>query len=297
LPNPYLYQITGQFGWRLVWLASLKIQTLSNRVISSPDNSLLRHARAVREGKIKDQIFVEGLRVCEEALSSGLSITAIIHSEEFSQKSRANKFFSEVTKVCTRVVAITESLMRKISDTKTPQGIIILADRPDTGEQVLNVTTKAAPLLVLMHGLNNPVNVGAILRTAEATGVTGVISTLNTSDPFSPKALRGAMGSTFRLPIWHGDSLQNALAWCAEHDVTSASSAPQARILYTDYDWKIPTAIVIGPEANGLSFEEIQATDTSLKIPMHGHVESLNVAVATAVLLYEAARQRESREL
>src|SRR3990172_4498795 len=191
------------------------------QTITSRDNSLLRHARAVREGKVNEEIFVEGLRLSEEALSSQLSITAVIYSEEIAQKARAAKFIADVSTVCNRVVAVSEQLLATISYTKTPQGIVVLAERPESGQDVLMAATPTAALLILMHRLNNPLNVGAILRTAEAAGATGVIATTNTSDPFSPKALRGAMGSAFRLPIWQGASFGQVLSWCAERDITT----------------------------------------------------------------------------
>ncbi|HLE63202.1 MAG TPA: RNA methyltransferase [Pyrinomonadaceae bacterium] len=262
------------------------------KMITSSDNSLLRHARKVREGKVDDEIFVEGLRLCEEALSSHLQITAVIFSDDTAQKPRANRFLTQVSEVCNRVVAVSEKLLATVSYTKTPQGIVVLAERPESGDSVLTRTASKAELLVVMHGLNNPVNVGAILRTAEAAGATGVITTTNTTDLFSPKALRGAMGSAFRLPIWQGASFNQVLLWCAQRNITTVSADVSGPTVYTEFDWNTPSALVIGPEANGLSSEEINATTAAINIPMHGSVESLNVAVATAIVLYEAARQR-----
>src|SRR2546427_1766833 len=100
-----------------------------------------------------------------------------------------------------------------------PKGIVLLAARPASDEASFKSTQPVSPQLVVMHGINNPVNVGAILRTAEAAGATGAIATANTSDPFSPKALRGAMGSAFRLPIWMGASFAEVIAWCVERGV------------------------------------------------------------------------------
>ena len=97
--------------------------------------------------------------------------------------------------------------------------MIVLAGRPVSGKETLAKTGEKPHLLVVMDGINNPVNVGAIIRSAEAAGATGVITTGDSSDPFSPKALRGAMGSAFRLPIWNGASYQEAIAWCAEQKI------------------------------------------------------------------------------
>jgi RNA methyltransferase, TrmH family len=260
--------------------------------ITSRDNSLLRRARAVRDGKIDDSIFVEGLRLCEEALSSGLKIEAVIHSEEIVRKERAAQVIAELGSLGGAVASVTEKLLDSISYTKTPQGIVLLAACPASDEASFKTRQPASPQLVVMHGVNNPVNVGAILRTAEAAGVTGAIATANTSNPFSPKALRGAMGSAFRLPIWTGLDYADAIAWCAEGGVRTIAASAHAPRLFTEIDWRGATALVVGPESSGLSPEEIALAAEAVRIPMQGSVESLNVAVATGVLLYEASRQR-----
>src|ERR1043166_4121535 len=187
--------------------------------ISSRDNSLLRRARAVRDGKIHETIFVEGLRLCEEALRSGLKIEACIYSEKLAKKARAANLISELEKVIRKSATVGEKLLESISYTKTPQGIVLLASRPTITNADFTRLQPDAPLIVLLHGINNPVNIGAILRTAEAAGVSGVITTAGTADPFSPKSLRGAMGSTFRLPIWTSVEFQIAVAWCRKRRI------------------------------------------------------------------------------
>src|SRR5712691_4484883 len=146
-------------------------------MITSRDNSLLRQTRAVRDGKVDDAIFVEGLRLCEEALRSGLPIEAVIFSEELARKEKAARLLDELGQVCDRLASVSEKLLESISYTKTPQGIVLLAAQPASDEASFKVSQPASPHLVVMHGINNPVNVGAILRTAEAAGVTGAIAT------------------------------------------------------------------------------------------------------------------------
>jgi len=263
-------------------------------VITSRDNSLLRHARAVRDGKVRDSIFVEGLRLSEEALISGLKIEAIIYSEEIVRKERAARLIERLGRVCEQVASASEKLLESISYTKTPQGIVVLASRPANDEASFKSKQPASPLLVILHGINNPVNVGAILRTAEAAGVTGAIATANTADPFSPKALRGAMGSAFRLPIWLGRSFADVIAWCVERGVRTVGADARGPTTFTEIDWREPRALILGTESTGLLPEEIASADEAVKIPMSGSVESLNVAVAAGIILYEAQRQRSS---
>lgn len=260
--------------------------------ITSRDNSLLRQARAVRDGKVDELIYVEGLRLCVEALKSKLTIEAVIASEELIRKEKAADAFAELSQASRRVGTVSEKLLESISYTKTPQGIVVLAQRPPASEQRLNESLKPNSLLVVLHQINNPVNVGAILRTAEAAGANGIITTKDTSDPFSPKSLRGAMGSAFRLPIWHDAELARVVEWCRQRKISLVGTDADATKTHTDYDWTRATALVLGPESTGLTAEELKATDQTVSIPMQGEVESLNVSVAAAILLYEAARQR-----
>ena len=263
------------------------------QTITSRDNSLLRQARAVRDGKSDDLIFIEGLRLSEEVLLSGLTIDAVIVSNELAQKEKARDLLRKLEAATGSVAIVSEKLLESISYTSTPQGIVVLAARPDTGEKHLDDTMKHPALVVVMHRINNPVNVGAILRTAEAAGATAAIATRETSDPFSPKSLRGAMGSAFRLPVWHGPTYESAITWCKDHGMTTVCADVHASSRHDEVDWKPAAALILGPESHGLSAAEIELADRSIRIPMKGEAESLNVAVAAGVLLYEAARQRE----
>lgn len=261
-------------------------------IITSRDNSLLRQARAVRDGRVEELIFVEGLRLAEEAMRSNLKIEAVIVSEELAEKEKAQSLIDELNRVSPRIASVNEKLLDSISYTKTPQGIVVLAARPETSLEHFILEGRQPSLIVIMHRINNPVNVGAILRTAEAAGATGAIATVNTTDPLSPKSLRGAMGSSFRLPIWFGPAYKEALAWCEGRNIQTICADVNAAANYDNIDWRRPSALILGPESEGLSTSEIEMANGAARIPMHGLAESLNVAVATGILLYEAARQR-----
>lgn len=260
--------------------------------ITSRDNSLLRHVRAVRDGKIDEQIFIEGLRLCEEALRSQLVIEAIVVSEELLRKERVAGVIEQLSQASKRFGSVSEKLLESVSYTKTPQGIIVLAQRPEASEARLSKSLDANSLLVVLHQINNPVNVGAILRTSEAAGATGVITTRNTSDPFSPKSLRGAMGSAFRLPIWSGPDYEETIAWCRKRSIPTICADVEATTSYTDVDWTGPRALLLGPESTGFTPEELSQAGERVTIPMKGNAESLNVSVAAGILLFEARRQR-----
>ena len=262
-------------------------------LVTSRDNSLLRQARAVRDGKDDHEIFVEGLRLCEEAFMSGLQIEAVIYSEEIVQKDRAAGLIAKINEFSTaKSAAVSEKLLASVSYTTTPQGIVLIARRPAHDESSFAANQPRTPLLVVLHELNNPVNVGAILRAAEGAGVTGVIATLKTADPFSPKSLRGAMGSAFRMPVWTGMTFEQVIDWCRAAKIRTVCADASGSRLYTEVDWAQSAALIVGPESEGLALAELSAADESVRIPMQGATESLNVAVAAGIILFEAARQR-----
>jgi len=269
---------------------------LNSEVITSRDNSLLRHVRAVRDGTVDDQVFVEGMRLCEEALTSGLKIHAVVFSDEIARKQKPAELIEKLSPVCDRLVCVSEKLLTYVSYSKTSQGILLIASRPDTSEELLAAKQVETPLIVVMHRITNPVNLGAILRTSEATGATGAIATENATDPFSPKALRGAMGAAFRLPVWYKPTYAQMLDWCSRRGIKTICADLNSPKNYTELDWTGPCALILGPETSGLSPAEIAAADEAVKIPMRAPVESLNVSVAAGVLLYEAARQRQAHE-
>lgn len=261
--------------------------------ITSRDNQLARRARAVREGRVQGQIFIEGLRLALEAARASLTIESVICTEKFARDERGASLFPLLGQACERISLVGESVFASLSDTKSPQGIIILAARPHAGRAALEqLRAETSPLFVIMHQLNNPSNAGAILRTAEAAGATGAATTLGTTDIFSPKALRGAMGSSFRLPLWIDVSFEEILGWCKRRGITTIGTDLRAKRTHTEIDWTQPSALLVGSEARGLNAAEAAVTDERVRIPMRAPVESLNVAVATSILLYEAARQR-----
>ncbi len=265
---------------------------MSEQIITSRDNALVKHARAVRDGRVRESIFVEGLRLCEEALSASLAIQDVICTERIASDERGARLLSAFNAAGNPVSIVSEFVFASISDTKTPQGIVALARRPASDKGALLERTSEAPLLVILHRINNPANAGAIFRTAEAAGAGGVILTEGTSDIFSPKAMRGAMGSSFRLPLWANASFEAALAWCKEQGIKTICADLRAERTHTEIDLTRAAALIVGAESTGLTTEEMALADEAMRIPMRSPVESLNVAVAAAIVLYEAARQR-----
>jgi TrmH family RNA methyltransferase len=267
----------------------------ADETIQSRRNPAVRRAAAAREGREKGVVFVEGVRLCEEAARAALDIETVLHTPALARDERGSRLLGELRARGARLLAASDDVLGFVADTKTAQGVVALARRPRTGPELLERGgTKTPPLVVVMHRVNNPSNAGAMLRVAEAAGATAAVATGGSTDLFSPKSLRGSMGSAFRLPLWTGAALADVLAWCAERGVRAVAAAAAAARTHTEIDWTGPRAVLLGPEAGGLSEEETRAADERVRIPMRAPVESLNVAVALGVILYEAARQRNS---
>ncbi|HEY0098220.1 MAG TPA: RNA methyltransferase [Pyrinomonadaceae bacterium] len=261
-------------------------------MITSRQNPLIQHARAVSRGTSKELLFIEGLRLCEEAARSELACEEVIHTEKFAADPRAARLLAALERLKPRFHLVSEGVFASLSDTKSPQGIVLLAQRRATTRATFEKSLHPNPLIVVLHGVNNPSNAGAMLRVAEAAGATGVIATAGTTDLLSPRALRGAMGSGFRLPLWTNADFAEVVSWCGAHGIRTVSAYLAADKGHTALVWTEAYAVIMGAEAGGLEDEEARAADERIRIPMQPPVESLNVAVALAVILYEAARQR-----
>ncbi len=260
--------------------------------ITSRDNPRLKHAGRVREGLIKDSIFVEGIRLAEEISRSNLQIYDVFFSESFINSARGQQFLLQHNSAS--LVQVSDKIFGSLSDTKNAQGIVVICEKPFADRSSVESSLfapKKLPLAVLLHNINNPANLGAILRSCEAVNVGGVIVTKNSADVFSPKALRGAMGASLRLPMWTEADFYEVLDWAKKKNLISLCADVNAEKSYLDFDWKKPHLLIFGSEAHGLNADERAKIDESLLIPMDNAVESLNLAVSCAVILFEAKRQ------
>ena len=256
-------------------------------LITSPANERLKHARRVRDGREDDLIFVEGERLIEECLQSGLALAACFHSPEVSP--RAQTILAELADRGCPLLPTADAVLATVSDTVNSQGLIVLAERPTAQlEEVL----LSSGLLVCLDAVQDPGNFGTILRTAEAAGATGVISMKGSVDAYSPKVLRSAMGSAFRLPIVTGVAYEGLMEHLYKAELQIVAATADGETLYHEPNWLEPTMVIFGNEANGVSDDLLEMSDARIRIPLRSPVESLNVAAAAAVILFEAARQR-----
>ncbi len=187
-----------------------------------------------------------------------------------------------------------ESRFQQISDTKSPQGIMSIVRKWDGDkDSVFSETAEStAPFFLILENLQDPGNVGTMIRTGEAAGVSAVFLTKGSVDLYSPKTIRSTMGSIYRVPHFYVDDVPSLLQELKQHDVLSYAAHLKGDRSYTDCDFTKGTALIIGNEGNGITDTTADAADILMKIPMHGQVESLNAAMAAGILMYETSRQR-----
>lgn len=185
---------------------------------------------------------------------------------------------------------VSDEVMAKMADTQTPQGILMVLHCPEyTAESILDVPKG---LFLILEDLQDPGNLGTILRTGEGAGVSGIFMSKGTVDIFNPKTVRSTMGSIYRVPFLYVEDLHEVMQEMKKNGITTYAAHLEGKEYYTGKSFLGPTAFLIGNEGNGLSRNLAEQADAYLKIPMEGQVESLNAAVATALLIYEAKRQR-----
>jgi RNA methyltransferase, TrmH family len=254
--------------------------------ITSTSNERVKHARRVREGREPDLIFIEGQRLAEEALKSGIHMEAAFLSSEH-EEARLNALAEHLSASQTPLFWTQSQVLDSMSDTMHSQGIIIIAKRPKPPSFPI-----AGRLFIALDRIQDPGNMGTLLRTAEAAGTDGVLVLAGSVDVFSPKVLRSSMGSTFRLPVITNVTAETLLQIKHQQRLHLVAAAGGGELDYTDHDWCMPTLLLLGNEGHGVSADLMTACDTRLRIPMANDVESLNVAAAGAIMLFEAARQR-----
>ena len=189
----------------------------------------------------------------------------------------------------TKYEVVEDSVFLKLCDTDTPQGIITLLKMPSyTRSDLLG----SNPFIMVLENLQDPGNVGTIVRTAEGAGVTGIILSKGCADIFSPKTIRSTMGSIFRVPFIYEDDIFGAVDWLKENQIHTYGAHLHGVCAYDEPDYTGGTAFFIGNEGNGLSNELTGQCDTLIRIPMEGKLESLNAAVASAILMYTVHSKR-----
>ena len=237
----------------------------------------------------KDKVFVvEGAKMYLEAPAE--LIREVYVSQEFLVKNSSDEVLVQKMSE-TGYEEVSDEVFAKMSDTQTPQGILAVINQP--AYKLNQLLSQSNPLFVVLENLQDPGNLGTILRTGEGAGVTGVIMSDNTVDIYNPKVIRSTMGSVYRVPFVYEKDLIAVLEKMHEKGIKTYAAHLKGQDYYDSFSFKEPTAFLIGNEGNGLTEALSKAASSYLKIPMEGKVESLNAGIAAALLMYEAHRQRK----
>lgn len=260
-------------------------------IIKSRDNKLLKHVRKLNIRKYRVQggeFMIEGVRLVEEAVKSNSTIKYCLCSQSLGGD-RVFDIINELRGRGVNVYPVADELLKDICDTKTPQGIAAVAEisRPKMGSLL-----DSGKIIVLLDRIQDPGNLGAIIRTAHAAGAGGVILSEGCADPYSSKVLRATMGSIFHVPVFYSCSLAEICEEMKSRGYTIYASSLDADSAYYDQKYEGKSAVIIGNEANGIEKRLLEAADRLIMIPMPGGAESLNASVACGVILFEMAKCR-----
>ena len=251
--------------------------------IESKNNNLFKEIKKLKEKKHRiksNKYLIEGLRFVEEAIKSKVSIDSIIFTESFKEKNPDLflKFNENI-----KLIQMNEALLKQLCSTENPQGIVGVIN-------MQNKELKSGELVILVDKVQDPGNMGTIIRTAHAAGAAGIVMTKGTVDIYNDKTLRSTMGSIFYIPIVEDDSLDFVKSLKKEGYKLVVSSL-QGKNNFFEENLQGKVMIAVGNEGNGVSDEVYDIADIKVKIPMPGEAESLNVAVATSIMIYEKIRQ------
>jgi TrmH family RNA methyltransferase len=260
--------------------------------ITSRRNALVARCRALADGSDRTAMLLDGGRLIDEALAARIVIDQLIVQTGARERGAIGRVVAEAEHQRVPVVEVSAPVLAAVSPVRSPSGVVAVARRPvaDAGRVFVDAGRSA----VIACDVQDPGNVGAIVRAAEAAGASGVVAAGASADPFGWKALRGSMGSAFRLPVAAHMSAVDATVEAHRRGYRLIAAVPRGGVSLFDVDLSGRVAFAIGAEGAGLTAELLAAADERITIPMDGPVESLNAAVTAALLLYEARRQRKT---
>ena len=252
------------------------------REISSKDNKIFRLCEQLTHKKYRDKLglyLIEGENLLEEAVKNGAAIKTVLMCRDY----RGSLFGTEDKSFC-----LSDKLFEQLSQTETTQGIMAVVEKPEFSPD--RFLDRGGGNFIVLDRLQDPGNIGTILRTADAAGYELAIVMKGTADVFSPKAVRAATGSLFRMPVVFMDSVDELMEFTRAAGKKLVATCFDTERYYYDENLRENIALIIGNEGSGISRELIECSDMKIKIPMHGNIESLNASVAAGILMYEAVR-------
>ncbi|MCS6870886.1 MAG: RNA methyltransferase [Anaerolineae bacterium] len=260
---------------------------MSDLLITSLHNPRVKLVRALqtqsKARRAEKRLVLEGTRLIADALAADVQPDFILYSESFAHNPSTSQLLTQLRALDVPCIAVTEAVMAHMAQTQAPQGILAVVPLPE-------LPFPSSPTLLLaLDGVSEAGNLGTLLRSAAAAGADGVLMLPNCVDPFNPKALRSGMGAHFRLPLKHSTWQQIAADF---PNLPFYLADASATVPYYTVNWRHPAALIIGGEAHGATDAARRHASQAISIPMANATESLNAAVAAAVILFEARRQR-----
>lgn len=257
-------------------------------VITSKDNETIKHIKKLKEKKYREEykeFIIEGAKMIEEAINENANIKSIIICDDCkNQGAIPNELMYEIAKK--NCIYVDEKIFSSITDVINPQGIMAVVEKNDNKDEKIDYTQDT---FLILDNIQDPGNIGTILRTADSLDMKQIIVSKGTADVYNLKVVRSTMGAIFRVKVIESEDLVKTIKEMKKHKIKVCATDLRTDKSIYDVDYK-KTAIVIGNEANGVSKEVLETSDERIKIPMIGKTESLNAAVATSVILYEAFR-------
>ena len=264
--------------------------------ITSAANPRIREAVRIRERRHahgQNLFVIEGSRIIGTAIGANVDIREVFFTDRFASQREGRAILSGAEKKGTFFFAVADHVLNKITDTETPQGIAAVVSYEISSLDRLHVQKN--PLFAVADGIQEPGNLGTIIRTADASGIDAVILLEGTCDVFIPKVIRATAGSIFHVPIARAKA-DTFLKWLHDAKIKLAATSADAEESVFDAELVGPVAFVFGNEARGVSETIRKSADIFFKVPIYGNAESLNVATSAAVCLYEAVRQRRAKQ-
>ena len=259
--------------------------------ITSRQNPLVARFRTAARGDVGGVMLLDGAHLVADAIAANVTFQLAAVTPASTEEPAIRPLVDALTRLGVEVITVSASVMDAVSPVKTPTGIVALAERAVADPDTLYAGTA---LVVVAVDVQDPGNLGAIIRVAEAAGASGCIAAGGSANPIGWKALRGSMGSALRLPIASELSAEDAVGDARRHGCRIVATVPREGQSIFDVDLTGPIAILIGGEGHGLTAELVETADERITVPMQAPVESLNAAVTAALILYEARRQRSA---
>jgi len=262
--------------------------------ITSLQNPRVKNARRLRHGRHRQRqgrILIDGAGELARAIRAGANLREVFVCERLCTGDEERALLEMLPQSDAEIIQVSKPVFEKLAFGHRAEGVLGVAETP---RQMLNdLLLPQNPLVAVLEGVQKPGNIGAVLRSADAAGVSAVIAADAGTDLYNPNAIRASLGAIFTVPICAADTAE-ILDWLRRHELAVLAARTDGSVAYTEIDYRRPTAIVLGSEAEGLSDAWQGENLTAVRLPMLGAADSLNVSVTAAVLFYEALRQRQT---